>query len=248
MAWRFFPGPGDFSQARVLRDAAHRPWPVPDRAWVMAQSWNDLLFAHWRVPAEAMRAHVPEPLELDLIDGSAWIAVTPFVVSGARPRGLAPPPLLHAFCECNVRTYVTYRGKPGIWFFSLDASSRPAVWGARRTFHLPYFHARMRAGDWYESDRDGARLRARYDPVGHVLEPRPGSLEHALTERYCLYVVEDGEVRRGEIHHPPWPLQTAEAEFAENTMAAPLGIELQGEPMLHYARRQDVLVWALADA
>lgn len=239
-------------QAQVLRERGHRPWPVPDGPWLQAQTWRDLLFAHWPVAESDLRALVPPELPIDTFDGQAWVAVTPFEVVGLRLRGAPPLPLLSRFAETNVRTYTTLDGRPGIFFFSLDAASRAAVLAARATYRLPYFRARMeieRQGDAirYRSARveGAAALRIRYRPVGAASSPRPGTLEHFLTERYCLYSVADGAVTRAEIHHPPWPLQPAEAEIEQNTMALPAGIPLPGrEPLLHYAARQDVVIWA----
>jgi uncharacterized protein len=242
-------------QAATLEDTAHRPWPVPSRSWVMGQTWEDLLFAHWRVPEEHLRAHLPPGIQLDTHEGEAWLGVTPFLLSGLRGRGLLPVPVLSTFLELNVRTYVTDGEKPGIWFFSLDAESQLAVEGARRGYHLPYFRARMRCerrGSWvdYSSSRRDERSSPRvfngsYRPTGEVFNAEPGSLEWFLTERYCLYTTHDGGLYRGEIHHPPWPLQEAEGSIDLNTMP-PDGIELpEDEPLLHYSRRQDVVIWPL---
>src|SRR5215468_11352605 len=165
--------------------------------WVMAQVWHDLLFAHWPVPVETMRASVPPSLELDLFDGRAWLGVVPFRMSGVRLRWTPALPWLSAFPELNVRTYVVAEGKPGVWFFSLDAWNPVAVEAARIWFHLPYFHARMVCEEkqsWihYHSMRNDQRapaalLEARYRPAGERFEARRGTLEHFLTERYCLY-------------------------------------------------------------
>jgi uncharacterized protein len=223
----------------------------------MGQTWKDLLFAHWRVPPETMRAHVPPELSLDVFDGGAWIGVTPFELTGLRLIATPPIPRVSTFLELNVRTYVTAGGKPGILFFSLDASSALAVQAARRYYKLPYFRARMsaeRAGASveYSSERLGSAPRqfvfkGRYAPAGEVFQARPGSLEYFLAERYCLYTVAEGRLFRGEIHHPPWPLQRAEAAIDVNTMAPP-GIETSGEPLLHFAGRQDVVIWSLRPA
>jgi uncharacterized protein len=151
---------------------------------------------------------------------------------------------------------VTAGGKPGIWFFSLDAESDLAVEAARRAYKLPYFRADMRA-EWrdgrlrYESRRrrgEGAALRVGYRPIGEVIDADPNSLAYFLTERYCLYAEDAGRLKRAEIHHQPWPLQPAEAEIGENTMP-PSGIELLDEaPLLHFSARQDVVIWPLGDA
>jgi len=110
---------------------------------VMTQQWNDLLFMHWPVPAAKMRTLVPAALELDLLDESAWVSVTPFHLDNLRPRWLPPMPWVSSFPEVNVRTYVTHGGKAGVYFFSLDAGNRLAVAGARATYHLPYYRALM---------------------------------------------------------------------------------------------------------
>jgi uncharacterized protein YqjF (DUF2071 family) len=244
-------------QRASLERTAHRPWPVPERSWLQGQTWEQLLFAHWRLPEEALRPLVPPELLLDTYDGSAWLGVTPFRITGLRLRGLPPLPFLSTFLELNVRTYVTLRGKPGIYFFSLDAASRFAVGAARRMYKLPYFHARMsaeRRGEWieYASARLHGRraaFRGRYRPTGDPREPAAGTLEHFLTERYCLYVVDERrDVQRADIHHLPWRLQTAEADLEENSMA-PDGIDLPSPPaLLHYSERQDVVIWAIAPA
>ena len=218
----------------------------------MAQAWLDLLFAHWEVDGAALRKFIPRGLQLDSFGGRAFLGVVPFRMTGVRMRGLPPLPGLSAFPELNVRTYVTDGSKPGVWFFSLDAANAPAVIMARKTFHLPYFNASMscrREKGWveYESRRTHrgapkAAFRGRYRATGTLTA---GPLDRWLTERYCLYAADGrGRLRRAEVHHAPWPLEAAEAEIGENTMAAPLGIALEGPPRLHAARRLDVVVWA----
>lgn len=243
-------------QHGVLSVIDHRPWPLPRGSWIMGQSWDDLLFAHWRVDADAVRRLVPTGLEVQEHDGSAWLGVTPFVLTGFRLRGTLPLPVVSAFPEINVRTYVTAGGKPGIWFFSLDTSSRGAVEAARRLYKLPYFHARMSVGhrgervDYASARRESARpfvFEAAYRGTSAGFEPQPGTLAHFLAERYCLYAHDASGLHRAEIHHPPWRVRPAEAEIELNTMA-PDGLEPVGEPLLHLAERQDVVVWPLERA
>jgi uncharacterized protein len=241
-------------QTATLEVTDHRPWPLPRGSWLQGQTWDHLLFAHWRVREEALRALVPEELSLDAFDGSCWVGITPFRVSGLRLRGTFPIPGVSSFLELNVRTYVRFDDKPGIWFFSLDAESRLAVEAARLTYALPYHHASMRA-QWlgqavdYSSRRrdDGHSFDGRYRPAGAAAPPQAGTLEHFLTERYCLYTTRDGGLFRAEIHHPPWPLQPADAELRENTMVPP-GVELEGGPLFHFSERQDVVIWSLEPA
>ena len=235
-------------------ETAHRPWPLPSAPWVMAQVWHDLLFAHWPVDADRLRAKLPRSLELDTFEGRAWVGIVPFRMTGVRVRWTPPLPGLSAFPELNVRTYVVHGDRPGVWFFSLDAANALAVAAARAWFHLPYFRARMRC------ERDGeairyvherthagappAELAGRYAPAGPVFRAARGTLEHWLTERYCLYAADAERLWRADIHHGPWPLQLATSDFDRNTTAAAHGIDLPpAPPLLHFARRQDVVVW-----
>jgi uncharacterized protein YqjF (DUF2071 family) len=243
-------------QRTSLRHVAHRPLPLPSGRWAMAQTWADLLFCHWPVAPEQLAPHVPASLPLDRFDGSAWLSVTAFEVQGTRLRGTPPPPRLSRFAELNVRTYVTRGGRPGIWFLSLDAASMLAVAVARGVYRLPYLRARMeirRDGPWidYRSERHDPRgapagFEARYRPAGGVRHADPGSLEAWLVERYRLYTVDgEGRVFAGDIHHRPWTLQDAVADIRANTMTAPHAIDLPGEPLVQFARRQDVVFWPL---
>ena len=110
----------------------------------MRMRWEQLLFAHWPLPPHLLRPLIPQELDLDLRDGEAWLGIVPFTMRDVSPRLLPHIPSIADFHELNVRTYVSYRGKPGVWFFSLDAASRLAVRVARAAFHLPYFDAHMK--------------------------------------------------------------------------------------------------------
>jgi uncharacterized protein YqjF (DUF2071 family) len=248
-------GQNDFPYS-ILDERAHRPYPMPDGAWMMTQTWHDLLFAHWPVDANDLRAKVPAGLELDVFDGQAWVGVIPFHMTNVAPRGVPALPWVSAFPELNVCTYVRMHDHPGVYFFSLDAGSRLAVGAARTMFSLPYYSAEMRVAQEhdgriaYSSRRTSsgaapAEFVARYGPVGDVKNAARGTLEYFLTERYCLYTVDSSSrAYRVEIHHPAWPLQAAEAQITTNTMADAAGIRLPSmAPLLHFARRQDVVNW-----
>lgn len=243
----------------ALEHTTHRPWPLPSGPWVGRMTWTDLLFAHWPVPVSALRAHVPGPLAIQECEGSSWVGLVPFRMEGVSGRALPDVPGVSAFNEMNLRLYVTLDDRPGIWFMSLDANSRLAVLGARAVFHLPYFYASMEVraeGErvLYRSQRidDGpcVAFRGAYWPASAPYYSTPGTLEHFLTERYCLYAqAPDGTLRRTEIHHPQWPLQQADAVFDVNQVAGPQGIALPDTPpLLHFARRQDVVFWPPARA
>jgi len=238
----------------ILKHTEHRPWPMPTGPWVMTQTWHDLLFAHWPVSAAELRSKIPADFTIDLFDGSAWLGIVPFHMTNVAPRGVPALPWVSEFPELNVRTYVRVADEPGIFFFSLDAGSALAVHAARTMLNLPYFTASMvvtrdRDSVHYESHRDnagtGAEFRATYAPDGSTFVAAPGSLEYFLTERYCFYNLNHhGEPYRLDIHHRPWPLRTARAEFNVNTMADVHGIALPDEPpLLHFVDRQDMVAW-----
>jgi uncharacterized protein YqjF (DUF2071 family) len=212
---------------------------------IMHQSWGDLLFMHWPVPAESLRPLIPEPLAIDTHDGVAWIGVTPFTMWGIRPAFAPSLPLLSESHELNVRTYVHLDGVPGVWFFSLDANNRVAVLGARLAFHLPYFGASM---DLERRDQTICFTSRRTHPRGapaefeaawtageeELGEARPGSLGYFLIERYCLYSARGGRLYRVRIFHRPWPLRKASLLSCYSTMLECQALPAPGdEPLLH---------------
>lgn len=216
--------------------------------------WEHLAFLHWPIPVDVIRPHVPEELEIETFDGTAWLGVVPFVMAETRFRWLPPMPTAHRFAECNLRTYVRGRDRPGVWFFSLDAESRLAVEGARVGFGLPYFRARMSCqlqgrAVRYRSERIDRRApAARFEASWRsVAEPNPavkGTLEHFLVERYCLYAERRGQLVCGEIAHPPWQLSPIDLELGENDMARLVGATLLGEPASAMgAQPVDVAAW-----
>jgi uncharacterized protein YqjF (DUF2071 family) len=243
----------DFNRA-ILNETAHRPWPMPSGPWLMTQTWNDLLFAHWPVDAEALRPLVPAGFELDRFEGATWLGIVPFHMTNVAPRLVPALPWVSAFPELNVRTYVTVGGKPGVFFFSLDAGNALAVAAARTLLNLPYYTAAMavipaNGGIDYTSRRSSppaADFTASYRGLGDRTPPRRGTLEYFLTERYCLYAVDHSfHAYRLDIHHPPWPLESAEAEITVNTMAGAAGVRLPSmAPLLHFCKRQDMVCWA----
>lgn len=243
-----------------LEKTSHRPWPLPPGHWMMTQRWNDLLFAHWPMRIAEIDALLPEGLEADIFQGSAWIGIVPFWMDKIQMRGLPSIPGARQFPELNLRTYVRdmRTGTPGVYFISLDAGSLLAVMAARSLFHLPYYWAQMSIkprGDRefsYYSRRllsgKPVRFAARYrglGPTHKLAQTRPGTIEYFLTERYCLFTRDAlGRLLRANIHHIPWPLEEAEAEISQNDLAAHVGLQLpETAPLLHYSRRLAVYVW-----
>jgi hypothetical protein len=237
-----------------MQTETDRTWPLPSREHAMRMNWHDLLFAHWPVDPADVNRLLPSGIRVDTFDGQAWIAVVPFHMTDVAPRGIPAIPWLSAFPELNVRTYVTLQGKPGVWFFSLDATSLVTVRAARIAFHLPYMDAMMsisKQDEWfrYSSHRthrneSTAVLEAKYRPNGEIFHAQPGTLEYWLTARYCLYTANrSGRILRGEIDHPPWPIQNAELEIMENTMLDELSLARTDSPHLLYSKEIAVKAW-----
>jgi uncharacterized protein YqjF (DUF2071 family) len=245
----------------ILDRTSHRPWPLPPGHWILSQRWNDLLFAHWPMPVAAIASLLPKGLEVDCFNGTAWLGVVPFWMDRVQVRGLPPIPGVRRFPELNLRTYVrdTHTGTPGVYFFSLDAANLMAVMVARSVFHLPYHWAQMKIEARGEREfsffshrllsSKPVRFSAKYRGLGpshRLARSIRGTIEYFLTERYCLFTRDPlGRILRGNIHHIPWPLEDAEAEFDQNDLASSIGLRLPDtEPLLHYSRRMAVYVWS----
>lgn len=250
----------------LLYSVEHRPWLPPDAHWLFSQSWNDLLFAHFAIDPPTLRRLVPEALTLDLYDGVAWLTISPCCASHVRPSGVPPLPSLSFFPQVNLRTYVTMQGKPGLFYFSVDAANLSAVWFARIFFRIPYWHATIQISGatiharnpaeqtiHFRSSRlhgpaatgGRATFDVTYSPQGEAERVRHGSLNEFLTERYCVYSWNRRRYYRSEIHHLPWALQRASVEIRANSMAEPIGLALPTEPDLcHFSRSHKMLAWA----
>lgn len=221
----------------------------------MRMRWMSLLFAHWPVPADEIRPLIPGALEIDTFDGDAWVGLVPFTMRNVGHTLWPWVPTMRHFHECNVRTYVTCNGVPGVWFFSLDATSRLAVWGARRFWHLNYQYSRMdlqREGDVvrYSVDRaghPGARLRCTWRAGRPMPRSQPGELAHFLTERYSLFTIDSrGRPQRGRIWHEPWPLREAEMLEFDDGLVRAAGVAIPDQrPVLYHVDALDMEAWDL---
>ena len=227
----------------------------PSTPIVGRQRWSDLLFLHWKVEASAVQATLPPGLFVDTFEGSAYLGIVPFFMERVRPAWLPPLPWVSWFLELNVRTYVHDReGRPGVWFYSLDCNQPLAVTIARRFFHLPYFHAKMRAtrrygAVEYHSQRRGTPTLSSYawQPDDAKREAAPGSLEFFLVERFALFSTDrSGALHCGRVHHQPYRISHAVVPEFSVEPARQAGFELAGPPISTLcASAVDVSVFAL---
>jgi uncharacterized protein YqjF (DUF2071 family) len=239
---------------------SHKPRPLPPGRWLIRQRWNDLLFAHWPLPAASLAPLLPEGLQIDTFQGSAWLGVMPFWMDRIKVRGLPPIPGARSFPDLSLRTYVREErtGTPGVVCLSLDSNNLLAIGVGRALYRLPYHWAEMhleqrteREFSFYSRRRfaeQPAIFEARYRGLGpsrRLLENHPGTLEYFLMERYCLFSSNRaGQAIRANLHHVSCPLEEAHAEIEQNNLAEAAGLRLPDlEPVLHYTRRLAVYVW-----
>jgi uncharacterized protein len=221
-----------------------------DKAPVGYQSWHDLLFVHWRVPADDVQRLLPDGLSVDTWQGDAWVGLIAFHMSGVRPRWFPAIPYVSRFPETNIRTYVRYSDhEPGIWFFSLDAARLPAVLAARAGWQLPYHWSRMRAGRHgelvsYASRRLLERSKASVEITAEVqpllTDGQPnwlgkpavsGSLDEFLVERYVFYNRDRrGNLQQGRVRHRPYPLLDARLTSIDESLLAVNQLHVSAPP------------------
>ena len=229
---------------------------------MMLQRWDSLTYVHWPVDADEVTSLLPDGVEVDTFDGSAWVGLVPFHMQDIRPPGVPAVPWVGTFPETNVRTYVVLPdGRRAVWFWTLDVPRSPAVLVARAAFGLPYRWATAsveRRGDvWtYRSKR-----RRPHDGAASHLEVRVGAavddgevtdLEHFLTARWGLATRHLGRIWHGAVDHPAWPLRRAAIEVIDDELVAAAGIHLDpaviDTPLVHATEGVDVRVGWLSRA
>ncbi|HMJ64736.1 MAG TPA: DUF2071 domain-containing protein [Candidatus Binatia bacterium] len=229
----------------------------PEGTPIMHQRWENLLFLHWSIDPNVLRTALPSELELDTFEDKAWIGITPFALTNVHLTSMPPIPGLNAFEEINVRTCVHYRGIPGIWFFSLDASKVIPAVAARTFFLLPYFKAQVKfeqtAPEFhFSSARIGlpaAHFRATWRTGVRLRDPDLESLAFFLVERYCYFAVQEGAVYATRIYHHPWILDEATVQSHTSTMIGATGIPEPGAaPLAYFSRELEVDIWKPASA
>jgi uncharacterized protein YqjF (DUF2071 family) len=229
-------------------DAVSRQHELAERSaggWTIAETRRDILLAHWPVALDAVARQLPPELPVDTFDGEAWLGIVACRLEAVRVRGLPPLPGLSSGPQLEVCTYVSLDGRPGIWLFSVERSNQALVEAAKRALRLPAYRARMSVGPGaVDVDRDGLAFRAKYVAEGVTLSPRPGTLEHFLTERHALYTADGGRLYRAELNHGSWTLRRARCTVGAATIAPLL---LDGPPFALSADTLDVLAWPLEE-
>ncbi|MCP3763582.1 DUF2071 domain-containing protein [Domibacillus sp. A3M-37] len=239
-----------------FKETNQRPFPLPASPWVMKQRWDYMLFLHWPVSANLLASHIPAAFSLDLFQGRSWISIVPFWARNTRLHGLPPFPFYHSYLELNIRTYITYNGVPGIYFFSLGADKWPVVIGAGAASFLPYYHAQMNMyvhnktvhfqSNRIQSGNRPERFQASYSPSSSIFLPKEGTLDWWLLERYCFWVQKGSHVFRGDIHHNRWRVTEAACVIYDQTAPSFLPHHVFSEkPLAHFSHQKNVFTWPL---
>ena len=208
------------------------------KSWVIAQRWSHVQFLSVPCDAEYVRQRLPAGLELDLFEGSAWLSIVPFYMSHIR-FPLTPALPVISLWELNLRTYVKYRGRPGVLFLTLDTDSWLGQWIARRFFHLPYRYRSMTGG--VDCGRYGFNA-----PDSFSMESSVGALVQAdaldrwLVERYHLYTSDGRSLYRGDVAHEPWCLRAVDELNYDDRLSEQFGFPAAREVRARYAEPVDV--------
>lgn len=235
----------------LYKETAHRPIPLPPNNWIMRQSWRNALFLHWPVHPNQLQPLLPSSVVIDTYEGSAWIGIVAFWMKGIYFRGIPFLSVIPPFAEMNVRTYVRYNGKPGVFFITLDVGDWASLNIAKKWYRLPYHTADVQIQQTgsvisYTNARkyEPVFFEGSCTPASEVFFPKEGTLDHFLTEKYCFYTTKNKQdLYHGDIHHQPWPLQKAEIEIGRNTLLSTLNIRADERPIAHFSKGVDSLMW-----
>jgi len=213
--------------------------PQPIASPFMRQRWEDVVFAHWPVPADVVADVLPSSLVPDCHAGSAWVSLVTFQMRSLRITHLPPIPTTRDFAEVNVRTYVIGPDGPGVWFCSLDAPSFLPVLVARTLYGLPYCVADIRRDPGHD---DGWAIARRWPDhaTGCLAVERldtpaeDDDLAVFLSARWRLYAG-TRVTRVARIDHEPWPLRHARVVDCDTGLVQAAGFAVAGTPVAHWA-------------
>lgn len=240
-------------------DMSHRPFPIPTLPWIGKQTWNDILFCHWPISSDILETWIPSALALDLYNGTAWLGYVLFQVSDIRLRLFPKIPYFNSYIGLNVRTYVTYKGTPGIYFFNLDASKLFAVIGGKVGTLLPFRKSNM---TWKKRNPDYCFI-GKTETMNQQIETfdvrfRPKTNPYVLPndclpawlyERYCFFIDSKKQMYRGDIHHARWKVSDMDIQIKQNSMASFLPrTYFEQQPLIHYSSIQHAYLWPLRKA
>lgn len=175
--------------------------------------WCNLILANFATPDELLTPHLPDGLQLDRRDGSAWCSIVAFEFRDTRVLGV-PWPGYRCFPEVNLRFYVRHGPRRGVVFVREYVPSRLVAWIARSMYGEPYRSAPMRC----RTDESESSLSVEHrltvageDHVLHATGDKPShrpagdSMEHHFKEHtWGFGRNRHGQTVRYAVHHAVW--------------------------------------------
>lgn len=228
----------------ILNESEHRPWPLPAGMWKYYQEWNNAVFLHWRVNVHQLKQFVPDELKIDLFQGRPWVSLVAFTMEKIRPRNLPAFSPISNFHEINVRTYVKYENKLGVYFLSIEGGNRVSCRVANVLSDLPYRFSKMKRQRkllYSENSRFKEKLKISYE-VGNKITTKT-EIEKWLIERYLLLQEKKSSISKYEIHHIEWP--TFEMDLKQLDIEYPRFEKLLNNvpELCHYSPGVQVIAW-----
>lgn len=192
----------------ILKHTTHRTFKYPERPWGFYQEWNKAIFLHWKTEKKTLQELLPKGLEVDTINGDAWVSLVAFDMNNIKARYLPKPPYISDFQEINIRTYVVCNGKPSVYFLSMEANNNMACKVIKQLSKFPYRFSEMnRDNEKYHSKNN--KLNESFE-IAYQLEDTPvvkDEVDLWLTERYAVFQDYKNSIIEYDVHHIEWPVQ-----------------------------------------
>ena len=229
----------------ILKEVSHRPFEIPKGNWRYYQEWNRALFLHWTVPFELLRKCVPFNLNLDTFDGNCYISLVAFTMEKIRPKFLPSVGCISDFDEINVRTYIDNDGKKGVYFLNIEAGKTISAFIAKAVSGLPYEKAKINRTEksYYSNNfKKGFKLTSEFE-IKEIVSDKT-ELDKWLTERYCLYLDQENELYRYDIHHKEWEIKKVNIKsLVVNYKIGEIDLHNQQPNLTHYSEGIKVIAW-----
>lgn len=228
----------------ILNTIEHRPWDLPTNSWHFYQEWNNAIFLHWKVDVDELQKFVPKALDIDLYNGKAYISLVAFTMEKIRPKHLPAFPPVSNFHEINIRTYVKYNGKAGVYFLSIEGSKQLSCIIAKGISQLPYRFSKMqRRKNSYQSSNNSFkdRLDLQFELGNSTMYKT--KLDKWLTERYALFQDYKNKLNSFEIHHVEWPTQEINITNLKIDYPRFKNLFNNSPDIVQYAKGVKVLAW-----
>ncbi|MDN5211951.1 DUF2071 domain-containing protein [Fulvivirgaceae bacterium BMA12] len=228
----------------ILNDAGHRPWPMPKAPWKFYQEWNRAIFLHWEVDYDELKKLVPANLEIDLIEGKPWVSLVAFTMEKIRPRYLPAFKPISDFDEVNVRTYVKFANKTGVYFLSIEGGKKLSCQVAKSISQLPYRYSKItRSQNQYKTHN--AEFDDRLDIQFHIEESieKKSVLDEWLTERYALFQDFGKAINAFDIQHIQWPMNNIRVENLDVNYPRFKALFSGYPDKIHYSEGVQVIAW-----